>query len=233
MNTKYIPIILAACALPTGVMAAKPKAAAPQPDRKIVYKTVGGMDLKLHVFDPAADTKKPMPAIVFFFGGGWSGGSPSQFYHQSKYLSGQGVLAISAEYRTKKNGGVQPSECVRDGKAAMRYVRAHAKELGIDPNRIAVGGGSAGGHVAAATGTVKGFEHDGEDLSVSSRPDAMVLFNPVYDTSKEGYGYERVKEYWKEFSPLHNISKETPPSIVFFGSQEKLVKGSGMEAFRD
>jgi acetyl esterase/lipase len=233
MNTKYLPIILAACVLPTSGIAAKPKAADPQPSREIVYKTVDGMDLKLHVFDPAADTKKPMPAIVFFFGGGWSGGSPSQFYHQSKYLAGQGVLAISAEYRTRKNGGVEPSECVKDGKAAMRYVRAHAEELGVDPDRIAAGGGSAGGHVAAATGTVKGFEHDGEDLTVSSRPNAMVLFNPVYDNSPEGYGNSRVKDYWKEFSPLHNITKETPPTIAFFGSKEKLVTRAAMEAFRD
>lgn len=232
MNTKSVSLLLAACVIPLTGMAAS-KWSGPKPDREIVYKSVDGIDLKLHVFDPAPDTKKPMPAIVFFFGGGWNSGSPAQFYHQSKYLASQGVLAISADYRTKKNGGVQPSECVKDGKAAMRYVRAHAKELGIDPNRIAVGGGSAGGHVAAATGTVQGFEHDGEDLATSSRPNAMVLFNPVYDNSPEGYGNSRVKDYWKEFSPLHNITKETPPSISFFGSKEKLVKRSAMEAFRD
>lgn len=182
------------------------------------------MDLKLHIFEPPADRERPLPAAVFFFGGGWVGGSPSQFYHHCKYLSGQGVLAISAEYRTKNNGKAEPSECVKDGKAAIRYVREHAKELGVDPQRIAAGGGSAGGHVAAATGTVKGFEHDDQNMSVSSRPNAMLLFNPVYDNSEEGYGYKRVKAYWKEFSPRHNISKETPPAIVFFGSNEKLVK---------
>jgi len=198
----------------------------------ITYKAVGGMELKLHVFDPPADAKGPAPAIVFFFGGGWSGGSPTQFYHQSKYLSELGMVAISAEYRTKKNGGVQPSECVKDGKAAIRYVRAHAKELGIDPSRIAAGGGSAGGHVAAATGTVKGFEHDDEDKTVSSRPNALVLFNPVYDNSAEGYGHERVKDYWKAFSPLHNIDEDTPPAVAFFGSKEKLVKRPAMDAFK-
>lgn len=203
-----------------------------KPSRQIIYKEVGGMKLELHVFDPAPETKKPMPAIVFFFGGGWSGGSPAQFYNHSKYFAEQGILAISAQYRTKGNGKVVPSECVKDGKAAVRYVRAHAEELGVDPNRIATGGGSAGGHVAAAIGTVKGFEHEDEDMSISSRPNAMVLYNPVYDNSENGYGYERVKDYWKKFSPLHNIDKDTPPTITFFGSEEKLVKREAMEKFK-
>ena len=138
-----------------------------KPSRKITYKKVGDMELQLHVFDPAAKAKKPMGAIVFFFGGGWSGGSPSQFYHQSKYLAQHGVLAISAEYRTKSNGGVVPAECVKDGKAAIRYVRKHAKELGVDPNRIASGGGSAGGHVAAAVDTVQSNKHKEKKMSVS------------------------------------------------------------------
>ncbi|MDP6545355.1 MAG: DUF1080 domain-containing protein [Phycisphaerae bacterium] len=232
MKTKHILLVLIGVGLlSSNAFSAKWDSGA-KPSRKITYKKVGDMELKLHVFDPSAKPGKPMPAIVFFFGGGWSGGAPAQFYHQSKYLSRHGVLAISAEYRTKKNGGVQPSECVKDGKAAIRYVRKHAKELGVDPERIAAGGGSAGGHVAAATGTVKGFEHQDEDMSVSSRPNAMVLFNPVYDNSKNGYGNERVKDYWKEFSPLHNIDKNTPPAIVFFGSKEKLVKIPAMKEFK-
>lgn len=231
MKTTYILLIMAVLTA-VSYVSAKPSRPSAEPSRTITYKSVGGMDLKLHVFDPPAATKKPMPAIVFFFGGGWNGGSPSQFYHHSKYLAGQGILAISAEYRTKGRGKVQPSGCVKDGKAAIRYVRKNAKELGVDPKMIAAGGGSAGGHVAAATGTVKGFEHDDEDMSVSSRPDAMVLFNPVYDNSKEGYGYDRVKDYWKEFSPRHNIDKDTPPAIVFFGSNEKLVKMPVAKAIR-
>jgi acetyl esterase/lipase len=232
MKTKHILLVLTAVSiLSSNAFSAKWDTGA-KPSRKITYKKVGDIELKLHVFDPAAKPAKPMGAIVFFFGGGWSGGSPSQFYNHSKYLASHGVLAISAEYRTKKNGGVEPSECVKDGKAAIRYVRKHAKELGVDPNRIAAGGGSAGGHVAAATGTVKGFEHKDEDMSISSRPNAMVLFNPVYDNSPNGYGNSRVKAYWKEFSPLHNIDKDTPPAIVFFGSNEKLVKQSAMKEFQ-
>jgi len=232
MKTKNILLILVTgLFLSNNAFSAKRDSGA-KPSRAITYKKVGDVELKLHVFDPPATAKKPMPAIVFFFGGGWSGGSPSQFYHQSKYLAQHGMLAISADYRTKGRGGVQPSECLKDAKAAIRYVRKHAKELGVDPSRIAAGGGSAGGHLAAATGTTKGFEHKDEDMSVSSCPNAMVLFNPVYDNSTNGYGNSRVKDYWKEFSPLHNIDKDTPPAIVFFGSKEKLVKIPVMKEFK-
>lgn len=230
MKTKYILLTLA---LLTSIpcMAEKWDDGA-VPTRKVIYKTVGDIDLQLHIFDPAPGTKKPMPAIILFFGGGWSSGTADQFYNHCKYLAQQGILAISADYRTHIRGGVKPSECVKDGKSAIRYVRAHAKELGVDPNRIAAGGGSAGGHVAAATGTIKGYEHEDEDMSISSRPNAMVLFNPVYDNSENGYGYDRVNKYWKEFSPLHNIDKDTPPAIVFFGSKEELTKPEAMEEFK-
>ena len=226
------PVMLLAWLVALTATAGRGNESPVKPSRIVTYKKIGDIDLQLHVFDPPAEMKRPVPAIVFFFGGGWNGGTPSQFYHHSNYLAGKGMLAISAEYRTKSNGGVAPSECVKDGKAAIRYVRAHAGELGVDPNRIAAGGGSAGGHVAAATGTVEGYEHEGEDLAVSSRPDALVLFNPVYDNGPEGYGYDRVKAYWESFSPLHNISAATPPAIVFFGSKEKLVKPASMKAFQ-
>ena len=133
------------------------------------------------------------------------------------------MVAICAEYRVSSRHKTSPRECVQDGKSAMRWVRSHSSELGIDPHRIAAGGGSAGGHVAAATATVKGFDEPGEDITVSARPDALVLFNPVYDNGPKGYGHDRVKDYWKEFSPLHNLDKTTPPTIVFLGTEDKLV----------
>lgn len=203
------------------------------PDQVIEYKTVEGKNLSLHVFKPqnhkAGDKT---PAIVFFFGGGWNGGSPSQFYNQSRYLASRGIVAICAEYRTKKSHDVEPNVCVQDGKSAIRWVRAHASELGIDPNRLAAGGGSAGGHVAAATATVTQFNEPGEDTSVSCIPNALVLFNPVFDNSPKGYGYDRVKEYWQDFSPMHNLSKTTPPTTVFLGTKDNLVPVATAEAYK-
>ena len=195
------------------------------PDKTVVYKTVDGVDLKLHVFNPPGHTptSNPCPAIVFFFGGGWKGGSPSQFYPHCAHLASRGMVALSVEYRVESVHNTSPRECVKDGKSAIRWIRQHAAELGIDPGKIAAGGGSAGGHVAAATGTLESFDESGEDLAISARPNALVLFNPVFDNSSQGYGYDRVKDYWQTFSPMHNISEKTPPTIVFLGTSDKLI----------
>ncbi|MCA9269701.1 MAG: alpha/beta hydrolase fold domain-containing protein, partial [Planctomycetales bacterium] len=193
-------------------------------ERTEVYKKVGDVELNLHIFEPeghqASDAR---PAIVFFFGGGWVGGTPTQFFPQCEYLASRGVVAISAEYRIRSKHGTSPAECVADGKSAIRWVRSHAKQLGVDPARIAAGGGSAGGHVAAATGTLSKFDEPSEDAAVSSRPDALVLFNPVFDNGPDGYGHDRVQAYWRDISPLHNISDKSPPTIVFLGDKDKLI----------
>lgn len=195
-----------------------------KPDESLVYKQIDETELKLHVFYPEDhSTSDQRPAIVFFFGGGWVSGSHSQFYPQCEYLASRGMVAISAEYRVRSRNKTTPRECVQDGKSAVRWIRKHAEQLGIDPNRLAAGGGSAGGHVAAATATTDGFEEEGVDLSISSRPNALVLYNPVFDNGPGGYGHERVKEYWEEISPMHNIDKKTAPTVVFLGTKDQLI----------
>ncbi len=217
----------------------RPKEKWVKPDKKVPYKTVtakdGGKDeLELHIFEPKGH--KPgdkTPAIVFFFGGGWRGGTPAHFYPQSQYLASRGMVAICVEYRTAKSHGTSPQECVKDGKSAIRWVRKNASKLAIDPNRLAAGGGSAGGHVAAACGTVKGFNEPGEDTSISCVPNALVLFNPVYDNSSKGFGNDRVKDYWQQFSPMHNIKKSTPPTIVFLGTKDKLIPVATAKKYKE
>ncbi len=205
----------------------------PRPTRKTVYKKVGDVELHLHLFEPPdlRSTDK-RPAIVFFFGGGWRSGSPAQFYPHCDYLASRGMVAMAAEYRVASRNGTTPFECVQDGKSAIRWVRSHAGSLGIDPVRIAAGGGSAGGHVAAAIATVPKLDEPGEETSVDCRPNALVLFNPVYDNGPEGYGYDRVKERYQEISPLHNIRKGMAPAIVFFGTRDKLVPVKTAKAFQ-
>ncbi|MGE4490120.1 MAG: alpha/beta hydrolase, partial [Kiritimatiellales bacterium] len=203
------------------------------PDRIVPYKKVGDVELTLHIFNPPGHKQgDKTPAIVFFFGGGWKGGAPSAFYKQSSYLASRGMVAICADYRTAKRHGTTPQECVKDGKSAMRWVRSHAKELGIDPDMLAAGGGSAGGHVADATALVDKFNEAGEDTSVSCRPDALVLFNPVFDNGPNGYGYDRVKGYWKDFSPMEHISKDAPPTLVQLGTKDSLIPVATAEKYK-
>jgi acetyl esterase/lipase len=203
------------------------------PFKQTVNSSGGAVTLNLHVFTPPGH--KPghqRSAIVFFFGGGWSTGSASQFHPQCKYLASRGMVAISAEYRVKTYHGTSPQECVKDGKSAIRYVRQNAVALGVDPNRIAAGGGSAGGHVAAAAATLSGYEEPGENPAISSKPDALVLYNPVVDNGPGGYGYSTVQAYWQSISPLHNITATAPPTTFFLGTSDNLVPVSVGENYQ-
>jgi len=141
------------------------------------------------------------------------------------------MVAICAEYRTKKSHGTSPFECVKDAKSCVRWIRKNAKDLGIDGNRIAAAGGSAGGHLAAATATVANFDED-KDKSISCIPNALVLFNPVFDNGPDGYGYERVKEQYKKFSPIDNIKKGLPPTLVMLGTKDRLIPVKTAEKFK-
>jgi acetyl esterase/lipase len=202
------------------------KALAKLDTKKVLYKKAGDVSLHLWFFYPKGhQVSDKRPAIVFFFGGGWNGGTPTQFSDQSQYLRSRGMISIVADYRVKSRHKTSPFECVKDGKSAVRWIRAHASEHGIDPNRLAAGGGSAGGHVAAATATVPGLNEEGEDLTTSCRPDALVLFNPVYDNGPKGYGFDRVgkEQRYREISPIDNIRKGTPPAIVFLGDMDSLI----------
>ncbi len=203
-----------------------------KPDRMAVYKKVGEVELQMHIFEPVAGKKQPKtPAIVFFFGGGWVGGNPNQFYPHCRHLADLGMVAMSAEYRIKSTHGTTPFQCVEDGKSAIRWIRKNAERLGIDSHKIAAGGGSAGGHVATATATIPGLDPD-SDSPVSPLPNALVLFNPVYDNGPEGYGYERVKDRYLEISPMHNIRKGMAPAIVFLGTNDKLIPVKTSEKFK-
>ena len=203
------------------------------PDQSLTYKEVSGVELKLHVFKPEGhQASDKRPAIVFFFGGGWSGGTPKQFYQQSRFLADHGMVAFAAEYRVRSVHKTSPYECVKDGKSAIRWLRQHAAKLGVDPERIVSSGGSAGGHVAACTGVIEGYEQEGEDATISSVPNAMVLFNPVIDTTAKGYGAQRFqKGKDTELSPCHHVSEGIAPTIVFHGTADQTTPFENAERF--
>jgi len=178
----------------------------------------------MEVYHPKkVDSTKKHPAIVFFFGGGWNGGTIKQFEPHAKYFSQKGMVCFLVDYRVKNRQHTTPFESLKDTKSAMRFIREHANEFNIDSSKIVASGGSAGGHLAAATSLIDDYNENTDNLSLSCKPDALVLFNPVIDNGPGGYGYERIGNEYKNFSPLHNIKKGTPPTIIFLGTNDKLI----------
>jgi acetyl esterase/lipase len=203
------------------------------PSRTVTYKTVEGIGLKLDIFEPAGlKVTDQRPAIVFFFGGGWSSGSTRQFYQQAEFMAAQGMVAVSADYRVKARNKTTPFECVQDGKSAIRWVREHAAELGVAPNRIVAAGGSAGGHVAACTGIIPDEQEMGKKLPFSSVPNAMILFNPVLDTTKAGYGAKEFRpERQTDISPCHHVRKGIVPTLILHGTADRTVPFENAQRF--
>jgi acetyl esterase len=206
------------------------------------YKTVGDTQLKLYVFQP--EGWKPTdarPAIVCFFGGGWTGGTPRQFLPQCKYLATRGMVAIAADYRVASRNQVKAVECVKDAKSAIRFVRKNAARLDVDPQRIVAAGGSAGGHLAAACGTIAGFDEPNEDSGVSSKPNAMLLFNPAVilapvpgldvDESRLANFADRMGVKPRELSPYHHVAPGAPPTAIFHGKADQVVPYATVATF--
>jgi len=192
-----------------------------------VYKTVGETELKLWGFYPedwkAADSR---PAILFFFGGGWTSGSPGQFEPHARYLADRGMVAFLVDYRVSSRHGTLAKDCLEDARDAMRFVRTKAGELGVNPKRIAAGGGSAGGHLAACLGTI---EADPE-----SKPAALALFNPAcilapfagkdpWPEDRSAELKERMGAEPEALSPIHHVTGAAPPCVIFHGTADEMV----------
>ncbi len=195
--------------------------------KQLTYRLTPQAELKLHVhYPPAWKATDTRPAIVFFFGGGWNGGKIEQFERQAAYLASRGMVAARADYRVKTRHNVEPDECVRDAQSAVRYLRQHASELGIDPARIVASGGSAGGHLAATCGISPPLKVDDANANVSCAANAFVLFNPALNVASIPQAVERLHNdpaLAKQISPTLHVSKQTPPVIMFFGTADKLI----------
>lgn len=209
-----------ALAAQTGTPAAPPGPAGAKP---FAYEQTETRPLYLYVLSPPQNVDRPRTAIVFFFGGGWTSGSPTQFAPQGEYFASTGRVCIFVDYRVRSRDHSTPFDSVVDAKAAMRWVRQHAGELHIAPDRIVAAGGSAGGHLALSAAVF------GD--SAAEIPNALVLYNPVVDTTGLGYGQNLFGGRDRELSPVHHLSRGLPPTIVFHGTGDRTVPFENAERF--
>lgn len=239
-------LLLASLALVSAVVAqtpAKPKAPDAvdtmakdlKPSRIVIYKKIADRELQMHVFEPEGfKTGDKRACYLIIHGGGWTGGAPPRMYPFAAHYAKLGLVGISMQYRLNSTKtGVSVFDCVKDVRSAMRYLHSHATELGIDPQKIIVSGGSAGGHLAAATAMFDKVNEDTDDLSITVTPAALVLLFPVIDTSKEGYGQAKIGERWQELSPAHNVRAGLPPTIVFHGTGDTVTPFTGAKIFHE
>lgn len=183
------------------------------------YKTINGFKLDAHIFMPKVLKQgETRPALVFFHGGSWSEGKPDWQFGLSPY----GLVKICIEYRTYERYRALPTDAISDAKSAIRWVRQHASELHVNPNRIIAAGNSAGGHLALCTAMVKGMDEPKEDLSVSSRPNALILTSAVYALGSGVWFADKLKnpQLLKAISPLNLVRSGLPPMLVFHGTAD-------------
>ena len=190
-----------------------------------VYKQVDGVNREMEIYFPKGHdaSKKTVPGIILFHGGGWGGGSRVAFADQCNYFASRGMVAATVTYRlrTKEDqallteGQSTKRVCIPDVKSAIRWFKQNAEELGVDPNRIVAGGGSAGGHISLLGTTNPGLNDPGDPKGIDTSVAAYVLFNPALSQSD-------AKDPDVDF--LQHLKADFGPAIVFFGSEDKWLK---------
>ena len=193
-----------------------------------VYKTVNGTDLGAYVFRPQNEEApdEGRAAALFLCSSGWDNGLVSQFAPHALYLASRGMTGILIDYRvTARFPGCTPMDAIADARSAVRWVREHARDLGVDPGRIAGCGGSAGAHAILSAAMRKDGDDPADDVSISCVPDAFVLFNPILDTSEKGVFSERFSDAKeaKRASLMRRVRRRLPPMLIIHGSNDRVV----------
>ena len=199
--------------------------------RDLEYAQVDGVSLKLDIYLPEKKDPAP-PLMIWIHGGGWRNGDKRMVNRAVVRLSQAGYAVASINYRLK-DLTIHPDH-IHDCKAAVRWLRAHASEYGYDPKRVAVGGGSAGGHLSLLLGLSDGVE----DLegSVGDFPDestsvlAIVdLYGPTdfpeFKRSSTRFQQRGVMsdERLAHASPMTYLTPDDPPVLILHGDKDKIV----------
>jgi len=190
-----------------------------------VYKEVDGVNREIEIYFPKGHdaSENTVAGIILFHGGGWGGGSRKAFSYQCNYFASRGMVAATVTYRLRtkadraamKDGQSTKRVCIPDVKSAIRWFKQHAKELGVDPNRIVAGGGSAGGHISLLGTTNPGLNDPNDPQGIDTSVAAYVLFNPALSKSD-------AKDPDVDF--LRHLKADFGPAIVFFGSEDRWLK---------
>lgn len=209
--------------------------------RNVVFAKAGGQKLRLDIYHPPADTRRPAPAVIHIHGGGWVvGDKREQGVPLMTVLSDRGFVGFNVNYRLSP-GATWPEHLI-DIKRAIAWVREHAEEYGVDPSYVAVAGGSAGGHLTAMVSLTQGqvdLQPGFEDADTSVQ--AAVCLYAVYDITNEDQrhapGFHEVlmqplvikafaadePERFEAASPLHRICAGAPPFFVIHGDRDSLA----------
>jgi pectinesterase len=208
--------------------------------KNITYAQYGNRALQLDLYLPKTVRKKLTPAIVFVHCGGWKHGYRENFTPMAIRMAEQGYAAATISYRLSPEA--QYPAAIYDVKAAVRWMRTHAKQYGIDAQHIAIAGGSAGGQIASLVGVTNGeekFDPQAHDSKFSSAVQAIINIDGLSDFTSEtalkyeddpnkkpsaagawfGGRYVEKTNLWEEASPINHVSKTTPP-ILFIGSAQ-------------
>ena len=196
-----------------------------QPDAMWTYKEVDGKALQLSVFLPEEyeTSTESFPTFVVYHGGSWAVGEANWHYPDCEYWAQRGMIAVSVDYRLSQRDGVKvPLECVKDAKSAVRFLRKNAARLKVDPDKMVVAGGSAGGQLAAAMATLTSLEKNDDcyDLSISCEPNAVILYNPYFKCEAS-------------LSPPNFLRAGLPPFITFLGSEDPAITVESMVEFHE
>lgn len=201
----------------------------------IQYGTGDGIPLYLDLYS-GESTQGPAPGVLLFFGGGWSGGRKDQLRVYAQYFAQHGYVVAAVQYRLRKDG-LWPKS-VQDVKCAVRWMRAHAAEYGVDPEHIGVMGNSAGAYLALMAGYTAGvpeFEGDGGWPEQSSAVQAVVdIYGPSDFTDPKRRDHSLVVHYmngtyeedparYEKASPIRYVTENSPPTCVIHGTVDMLV----------
>ena len=197
-----------------------------------VYQNRPQGEVQAHVFFPTFDSPTPRPVLVFFHGGLWDTPTPTQFVPHCLHFASRGAVTVAAETRTSVRHGTGPLEAIEDARDLIRWLRYNAGTFHLDPNRVTLGG-AAGGALLALLATMPKLKQLPPVEGLDCRPQALILFSALVNTSSKGPGNDRFPDAKtaKLLSPTQLIRRKLPPMLFFHGKSDRITPFDEVERF--